>query len=445
MDNAKNKNIKVSIIVPVYNASKYLKDSIEDILNQSYEDFELICVNDGSTDNSLEVLSEYKTKDERVIVINQENKGGGSARNVGADFAKGEYLLFLDADDKFENCLIKKCIEKADKEKCDVLIYAADEFHYITKETKPSPWLLQKAYEKYDGNPFHYTTTTVWNKLYRREYLNKYNIRHQDQRVTAFSMYFTFFALMYTSRISFLDEILVHYRGENPSSSMRRHDSSPLDTLVVLEAIWNRLKSDVFLSNKKSIYINFAIKNIFERTGWFKEYDSFSIMYDELHNGGFDRIGLSEDNDVFVENKGWIEQKKNIMKYSMAEYFFNKEKENKKRGMLQQVVYYLPDKMEDFLSKRETNIIIYGAGQVGISYFRQIKRMKNISVVAWVDKDYKEKGFPITSPINIRNNLFNYIIIAVEHERFFDEIKCKLESLGIESNRILWEEPKKLI
>ncbi len=321
-------NKKLSIIVPVYNASKYLEESIGDILGQTYEDFELICVNDGSTDNSLEILTCISKKDKRVIVINQDNEGGGRARNVGADYATGEYLLFLDADDKFEGNLVEKCIEKADKEKCEVLIYAADEFHYETNVIKPSPWLLQRAFEEYDGNPFHYTTTTVWNKLYRRDYINKYGIRHQDQRVTAFSMYFTFFALMYASRISFLDEVLLHYRSENPRSSMRRHDSSPLDTIIVLEAIWNKLKSDSFLAKKKDIYVNFAIKNIFERTGWFKEYDAFSVVYNELHNGGFIRIGLSEDNDVFIENKGWVEQKKNIMKYSISEYFYYKEKEN---------------------------------------------------------------------------------------------------------------------
>lgn len=90
---------KVSIIVPVYNVEKYLRKCIDSLVNQTLNDIEIICINDGSTDKSLKILKEYKNKDSRIILLNQENSGQSVARNRGIEIAKGEYLGFVDPDD----------------------------------------------------------------------------------------------------------------------------------------------------------------------------------------------------------------------------------------------------------------------------------------------------------------------------------------------------------
>ena len=92
-------NVKVSVIVPVYNVEKYLKDCLNSVINQTLEDIEIICVNDGSTDNSLAILEDYAKKDSRIKIINQKNKGLSGARNTGMKHVQGEYILFLDSDD----------------------------------------------------------------------------------------------------------------------------------------------------------------------------------------------------------------------------------------------------------------------------------------------------------------------------------------------------------
>ena len=89
----------ISVIMPVYNVEQYLRRSIESVLNQTFKDFELICINDGSTDNSLEILNEYATKDPRIQIINQENAGLSCARNSGLEIVQGEYIAFIDSDD----------------------------------------------------------------------------------------------------------------------------------------------------------------------------------------------------------------------------------------------------------------------------------------------------------------------------------------------------------
>lgn len=91
--------IKVSVIIPVYNVEKYLEECLDSIINQTLKEIEIICIDDGSTDSSLNVLENYKKKDKRIIVLQQQNLGAGAARNKGLDLARGKYLSFLDADD----------------------------------------------------------------------------------------------------------------------------------------------------------------------------------------------------------------------------------------------------------------------------------------------------------------------------------------------------------
>ena len=99
--------VEISIIMPVYNSQDHLKDTLDYILNQTFDDFELICVNDGSGDDSLEILNDYSFKDSRIKVFSQENKGQGSARNKGLEHCTGKYVYFMDADD----CIIPEFLE----------------------------------------------------------------------------------------------------------------------------------------------------------------------------------------------------------------------------------------------------------------------------------------------------------------------------------------------
>ena len=90
---------EISVIIPVYNSEKYIKKCLDSLLNQTFKNFEIICVNDGSVDNSLKILEEYKLKDHRIVLINSKNEGLGSARNKALDVAKGRYIIFVDSDD----------------------------------------------------------------------------------------------------------------------------------------------------------------------------------------------------------------------------------------------------------------------------------------------------------------------------------------------------------
>lgn len=113
----------VSVIVPVYNAEKYLPQCIDSIVNQTIGDIEVLLINDGSSDSSGEILAQYASKDERIKVIEQPNKGAGAARNIGLAMAEGKYLSFLDSDDFFEPNMLELALAKASEDDADIVAF----------------------------------------------------------------------------------------------------------------------------------------------------------------------------------------------------------------------------------------------------------------------------------------------------------------------------------
>ena len=149
---------KISIIVPVYNVEKYLSTCLDSLINQTLKDIEIICVNDGSTDNSLNILNEYAKNDPRIIVINKENSGPGACRNLGIEKATGEYIQFADSDDWIEKETCEICYQKAIEYNVNMLSFNANEIH--TKKTFPIHYyntnflILKKFYHFFSNLPF---------------------------------------------------------------------------------------------------------------------------------------------------------------------------------------------------------------------------------------------------------------------------------------------------
>ena len=121
-------NVKVSVIIPVYNAEKYLRECLDSVIGQTLQDIEIICVDDGSTDNSLLILQEYAANDKRLKIVEQANQGAAAARNAGIAVAQGEYLAFLDADDLYYLEALQTAYVCAEKSNADVLLFEADFF-----------------------------------------------------------------------------------------------------------------------------------------------------------------------------------------------------------------------------------------------------------------------------------------------------------------------------
>ena len=127
--------VKISVILPVYNAEEYLEECLESIANQSFKDIEIICVNDGSTDASLDVLEKRQKHDSRISIITLENKGAGAARNVGLEHASGDYIYFMDSDDYLELTAFEELFELANNKNVDFVLFKINNFYEDTKQT----------------------------------------------------------------------------------------------------------------------------------------------------------------------------------------------------------------------------------------------------------------------------------------------------------------------
>jgi len=209
----------VSIVMPLYNAGNYLMETIRTVQNQSLHDFEVICVDDGSTDNTLELMEAVARKDKRFSVLRQKNAGAGAARNFGFTAAQGKYCIFLDSDDLFSPKLLEKLYETAQKEQADITacnFSRFDEEGNVTYHTGVhTEWLPEGItvfnYRDCPHLIMSIINPTPWNKLYRSEFIREHNLKYEEISSTN-DITFAAVSVATAERIAFIPDHLVQYR-----------------------------------------------------------------------------------------------------------------------------------------------------------------------------------------------------------------------------------------
>lgn len=216
-----NESIKVSVVMPVYNAYDYLRPALDGVIDQTFKEIELICVDDGSTDHSLQILKEYQEKDSRIRIITETNAGPSIARNKGLDRARGEFVIFLDADDFVETTLIEKLYNLATEKELDIAIAKYDvyndrqaRFEGVIKcdhgEIFDESEVVSKS--TYPDEILQCTTTYVWNKLFRKSFLREKGLAFDPELRVFEDAYFVVTALSLASAVGKVHEVLVHHR-----------------------------------------------------------------------------------------------------------------------------------------------------------------------------------------------------------------------------------------
>ncbi len=259
--------IKVSVIIPVYNSEKYLRECLDSIINQTLKEIEIICIDDGSTDNSLDILKSYAAKDRRIIILQQRNLGAGAARNAGLKIAKSKYLSFLDADDFFEKNMLKKAYDKCELDKAQICVFRSKEFDNKDKKFLLMTWSIRKRFlpRKIPFSPidiskhiFQVFNGWAWDKLYDREFIQQNKLRFQEIRTTN-DAYFVFTANVLASRITVLNDILAYHRvNTNTSLSVTREKSWDCCYKAITAIKRELIKQSLYDVYKQS-YINWAL------------------------------------------------------------------------------------------------------------------------------------------------------------------------------------------
>lgn len=320
------KEIKVSVILPVYNTGNYLDQCLNSLLEQTLKDIEIICINDGSTDNSLEILMNYQIKDRRIKIVNQENKGAGFARNIGINIAKGEYLSFLDSDDYFEKDMLKQAYNRAEEKKADICIYESSFYDNKTGKISKCNFSVRKnelpkadvfSRGQITSNIFTSIMGWAWDKLYRRSFVLNHKLEFQEQRSTN-DMYFVYSSLLRAGRITLLNKPLYYQRRNVSTSLSNTRELSWNCFFYALLEIKKELEKLQIYEEYNHDFINYALHSCLWNFNTLNEPEAEKLFI-KLREKWFEELGINGHDEKFFTNKIEYRQYKEINKISLED------------------------------------------------------------------------------------------------------------------------------
>ena len=245
---------KVSIIIPIYNTEKYLRQCLDSVINQTLKDIEIIIINDGSTDNTLEIINSYADKDSRIVVIDQENIGLGASRNKGMKIAKGEYVTFLDGDDWFTEEAFETAYNEAKAKDTDITMYQMINYDDETGRVYENDWFnLNNLDESFDDVVFSPEKTKDFlfdlsvsscQKIYRNSFLKSIDASFPEG-IYFEDMPFFFYVYLKAERISIIRKHF-YYRRKHNASITHVVDANYLDTVKFTDKLSHSFCKNVF-------------------------------------------------------------------------------------------------------------------------------------------------------------------------------------------------------
>lgn len=276
---------RISFIVPIYNAASFLQECLTSIQHQTLHDIEIICINDGSTDNSASIVESYAAHDERIKTIHQEHQGTSHARNNGIKNANGQYLAFVDADDYISPNMAKTAFEAAEKDSADIVVFGGQTFPHNIKwandALSPSNKLfcsdsIHALFHEKGSRPF------ASNKLYKRELIYQCRVLFPESLTLGEDQAFQFVVFPRASRIRFISDKLYYYRQHSSSLLASYTQNKPLRFLQHVKLVtwvwkqWN-LSGDIL--GHESDWGNWCLDHIFDEDVRLTE---FSTVQKEL-------------------------------------------------------------------------------------------------------------------------------------------------------------------
>ena len=259
MVNDHSQSVILSVISPVYNGSKYLEPFLRSVLQQSFPHFELIMVDDGSTDSSVEIIKSYQKKDSRIHLIEQNHKGAGSARNFGLSQAKGQYIIFLDCDDWFSDDFFKTMIDRIEVDQSDIAVCEFFIYNQQTGETEKSV-ISETGNQNIERTNlvFDIFAPNPWTKLYRVSFLKQNQLLFQEIP-SCNDWSFAYTSLACAEKISVIRKPLVYYRTKTTTSISSYRYKRTKDIVWAIKHLRQELKSRALFSQYKE---GFARKSI---------------------------------------------------------------------------------------------------------------------------------------------------------------------------------------
>ena len=265
--------VEISVIVPTYNCEAYIEKSINTLLNQTFKDIEVICIEDGSSDNTLDILNEMASSDSRLIIYAQENQGASVARNKALKLATGNYIYFFDADDYLVEDGLEKMYNNALNNNSDIVIFRFSYFQDNEFIRHDRNFDLENAFPDVDFNDFAFTWSDIkdyilrvnvfapWFKLYKKEFLDRFdcfefppNLKHND-------VPFQIETMLKSSSISFIPEFLYQYNRNNPNSITNNPSDNGNDIFSIVDIVENDVNTQEYMDLAKKELSSIDLEN----------------------------------------------------------------------------------------------------------------------------------------------------------------------------------------
>lgn len=308
--------MKFSIIMPVYNVEEYVEKSIRSVLNQTYKNFELIIVNDGTTDNSMKIVSEFQKKDKRIKAYNKKNGGLSSARNYGLKYATGEYICFIDSDDYIENNFLYTLNQELLEQKYDLIIFGysidkVDNEDKIIEENDVVEKLQKFNRLKKDKLQFENISTIgyAWNKCYKHEIIKNNNLLYEEGTSYIEDIIFNCNFIKNSNTIKIIQEALYHYIQRERETLGRKSYNNMLQLDLRYSQQLKGILSSVNYSKKEINKTTY--QTLFDRFKW-----SINIVTMDK--------SISKNKRISIIKKYFLYLKENYKKIS-SHVIFNKK------------------------------------------------------------------------------------------------------------------------
>lgn len=444
---------KVSVVIPVYNVEPYLRDCMDSIVNQTLSDIEIICVNDGSSDNSLDILMEYARKDNRVRVFSQENGGHAVATNRGIELSKGDYLFLMDSDDVLDLKALELTYEKAIEKDVDFVLFKSinyDDENDRYYETEV--YSMDKVANVVGEDIFNYKDikelmfgmiVTPWSKLFKRDFIMENNIRFPEGLIFEDNVFF-YESLLSAKRIYFLKEFLFIRRWYSKSSTMNG-DLRFLNSIDVANLIFDVFKEKGEFNNYKSYLYNKKVSVFFYRFNHIR--DEFKeIFFQEMKK---DLIKLLDEETYgdFIDSISYRNKKifehiiisENAIEFSRIRKIYDKKMRTYHEFLFSADIRKVIQNTVDIYNKFE--------GVNREYYFINMQKLFNYLLNSNASYNYFMGGVSYYYKKN-----FEEVIISSSHEEFrrireiYDK-KILNNSLKIKFNKIIekWAEINELL
>ena len=358
----------VSILVPVYNVSKYLRQCLDSLVNQTLSDIEIICVNDGSTDESGKILQEYAAVDSRIVVVNKANGGLPSARNAGLDVARGKYVGFVDGDDYVDSDMYRKMYNAAIANNADIVVCGG---HLFPKEEKASQWLKdvlsprdityraggeEALYSERGAKPF------LWRDLIKKQLIDEHNFRLDESIVVGEDQAFQFKVFPAAKRVTFISDKLYYYRYSRPESIMNEPQYKDYGARISkhVNMMASIIQNSPGLFSSKDSAVRFF--------SWCVEF----IYWDIIRVNAADRVDIARSFCTLLSQNGYFNH---IKSYSWNvrnhfDYMYGLMEKKEEQPLISIVLTvgacadYISDCLDSLLnqSEKNTEIILYENG-----------------------------------------------------------------------------------